>query len=178
MTKRRVDGIRLEIRVLRSGDNLLISGQLWDRVKQKRLELTRLGKNDPRYAIRGIKEYRRIILSTEVKETLYRLDRPRLIRPRYGEQLARAFMPMLVLTAVKGRDKLDIKFKQTIPQMTIVTQKENLSFSCHFSRRQWGLRLLAVSEDGKEYKAWFQYKEIRELFMDYPVLWYHRKVPG
>ena len=26
------------------GDNILISGQLWDRVKQKRLELTRLGK--------------------------------------------------------------------------------------------------------------------------------------
>ena len=181
VTKRRVDGIRLEIRVLRSGDNLLISGQLWDRVKQKRLELTRLGKNDPRYAIRGIKEYRRIILSTEVKETLYRLDRPRLIRPRYGEQLARAFMPMLVLTAVKGRgQKLDIKFKQEpYPKMTIVTPEKKIYLSLVISQDDsGGLRLLAVSEDGKEYKAWFQYKEIRELFMDYPVLWYHRKVPG
>ena len=181
VTKRRVDGIRLEIRVLRSGDNILISGQLWDRVKQKRLELTRLGKNDPRYAVRGIKEYRRIILSTEVKETLYRLDRPRLIRPRYGEQLARAFMPMLVLTAVKGRgQKLDIKFKQEpYPKMTIVTPEKKIYLSLVISQDDsGGLRLLAVAEDGKEYKAWFQYKEIRELFMDYPVLWYHRKVPG
>ena len=67
VTKRRVDDIKLEIRVLRSGDNLLISGQLWDRVRKKREELAKAGKNNLRYAIRGIKEYRRIVMAKEVK---------------------------------------------------------------------------------------------------------------
>ena len=32
--------------MLRSGDNLLISGQLWDRVRKKREELAKAGKNN------------------------------------------------------------------------------------------------------------------------------------
>ena len=181
VTKRRVDDIKLEIRVLRSGDNLLISGQLWDRVRKKREELAKAGKNNLRYAIRGIKEYRRIVMAKEVNEILYRLDRPRLLRPRYGEQLAKAFLPMLVMTTVKGRgQKLDIKFKQEpYPKMTILTTQRQVYLSLVVSQDDnGGLRILAVSEDGNEYKLWFQYKEIRELFLDYPVLWYHRKVPG
>ena len=82
---------------------------------------------------------------------------------------------------MKGRgQKLDIKFKQEpYPKMTIVTPEKKIYLSLVISQDDsGGLRVLAVSEDGKEYKAWFQYKEIRELFMDYPVLWYHRKVPG
>ena len=91
------------------------------------------------------------------------MDRPRLLRPRYGEQLAKAFCNACDDNG-KGRgQKLDIKFKQEpYPKMTILTTQRQVYLSLVVSQDDnGGLRILAVSEDGNEYKL---IKEIRELF--------------
>ena len=178
---RKIDGLKMEVRVLRFGDNLMFSAQMWKLVKAKREELAAVGKNNLQYAIRGVKEYRKILLEEDVVGFLRHLDRPRLIRPRYGEQLAKAFLPMLKITQVKGKgQKLDIKFKQEpFPKMSMLTKSKKVYLTIVISQDDaGGLRVSAVSEDDEVYKCWFMYREIRELFLDYPVLWYHRKLPG
>ena len=177
----RIDGMKLEIRILRFGDHLCFCGQSWDLVKVKRRELIDANRNDYCYAIPGVKEYKRIMRAEEVVETLRHLDRPRLIRPRYGEQLAKAFLPMLTVNSVKGKGKkMDVKFRQEPwPKMTMVSKIKNIYLTLVISQDDGGgLRISAISEDGSEYKAWFMYKDIVDLFLDYPVLWYHRKLPG
>ena len=135
--------------------------QMWKLVKAKREELAAVGKNNLQYAIRGVKEYRKILLEEDVVGFLRHLDRPRLIRPRYGEQLAKAFLPMLKITQVKGKgQKLDIKFKQEpFPKMSMLTKSKKVYLTIVISQDDaGGLRVSAVSEDDEVYKCWFMYQ--------------------
>ena len=107
-----------------------------------------------------------------------------LLRPRKSKELAWAIVPMLTLRKVRGKGRvLDIKFKQQpFPRMTTVCATSGKFLTVLVTQKSnGGLQVWAIGDSGEDwdqYKCEFQYSTIRELFLDFPVLWNMRTGRG